>query len=89
MTIATNFYDQIFNQVNSIVDAAIEHGGDAGGPYYSSSKKLEESMVSLVKELNCFNDYMVTYLDEYKHIPKIINREEYFQITHSNGEFDF
>ena len=89
MNTATNFYNEIFNQVNIIVEAAIEHGGDAGGPYYSSPRKLEESMVSLVRELNCFKDYMVTYLDEYKHIPKIINREEYFQITHPNGEFDF
>ncbi len=88
MTIATDFYDRIFNQVNTIVEAAINHGGDVGGPYYSSPKKLEESMVSLVNELNCF-DYMVAYLDEYKHIPKIISKEEYFKITHPNGEFDF
>lgn len=89
MIIAMDFYNQIFNQVNTIVEAAINHGGDAGGPYYSSPKELENSMVSLVRELNCFNDYMVTYLDEYKHIPKIINREEYYKITHPNGEFDF
>ena len=47
MTIATDFYDRVFNQVNTIVEAAINHGGDVGGPYYSSPRKLEESMVSL------------------------------------------
>ena len=77
MNSAINFYNEIFNHVNNIVENAIEHGGDSGGPYYSSSKKLETSMVSFIKDLNCFNDYMVTYLDEYKHIPKIISREEY------------
>lgn len=85
MNIATNFYNEIFNHINNIVEAAIE----TEGPCYSPPKNLEKQMVELLRDLNCFKDYMVTYLDEDKHIPKIISREEYYKITHPNGEFDF
>lgn len=36
-------------KINAIIDEAIFHGGDCGGPYYSNSEKLREAMEDYLK----------------------------------------
>ena len=51
--------DEIINRINSLLDNAVAHGGDAGGPYYSNSKALMQALYNLLKALGLENDVVV------------------------------
>lgn len=48
--------------INAVISAAIDHGGDTGGPYYSNSDRLAKAMfrlrdwMGLRDELGVLND---------------------------------
>ena len=51
--------DEIINKINNLLDKAVAHGGDAGGPYYSNSKALMQALYNLLKALDLGNDVIV------------------------------
>ena len=40
-------------KVNAVIEDAIMHGGDWGGPYYSEPERLKESVSALAEEIGC------------------------------------
>ena len=86
MNSTINFYNEIFYLINSIIEAAVKF--DRKAPDHSNYITLYDSITKLIIDLNCYHDYIIVSSKESK-IPKIINREEYYEITHSNGEIDF
>ena len=60
-----NFYAE---KMNKVILAAIEHGGDAGGAYFSCQSKLENEMKELLHVITDFADYYKVdniYIEEF------------------------
>lgn len=59
--------------LNNVIDYAVEHGGDLGGPYYSSPDELAEAMDNLVSSLG--DDYYWKWDDpKSQYIPSIYRK---------------
>jgi hypothetical protein len=72
--------DQI-ELINGIVEAACEHGGDSGGPYYSDWDPLYNHLLEWLKANQLDKDYEIISWDIYSEkennrydCPKIIKR---------------
>lgn len=56
-------WDIYAKNMNKVILAAIEHGGDAGGAYFSCPSKLEYEMKELLYTITDFaNYYKVDYI---------------------------
>lgn len=51
--------------INSIVEAAIEHGGDLGGPYYSEPGQLKIELNSYLEVKGLTGLYEVKFISGY------------------------
>lgn len=45
--------ETLIAKINAVIDAAIMHGGDRGGPYYCEPERLKESVAALAEEIGC------------------------------------
>lgn len=59
--------------INSLIVEAIDHGGDAGGPYGANTNRLTYAMQDLREVLN-LKDYQILWPDEI--YPQFININE-------------
>ena len=67
--------------INSIIEEAIEHGGDRGGAYFSNQEALEHSIILFLNWVG-LNKYVTLYKDS---IPKLIIKEKiYYEIGENN-----
>ena len=59
--------------LNNVIDYAVEHGGDLGGPYYSCPDELAEAMDNLVLSLG--DDYYWKWDDpKCQYIPSVYRK---------------
>ena len=58
--------------LNEVLNAAIEHGGDAGGPYFCNKEELQESIMRYLTVRGLNDEYIVINTD---HWPKIVKKE--------------
>lgn len=52
------YVDTFIEIINDIIETAIDHGGDSGGPYFSDTEKLEKEMRLLIKWAH-LDEYLV------------------------------
>lgn len=57
-------------QINKIVESAIYHGGDPGGPYFTASDSVYKSISEYLKLLKRDDQYIIDKDDG--HIPRIV-----------------
>ena len=68
--------------INSIIEEAIEHGGDCGGAYFSNQEALEHSIILFLNWVG-LNKYVTLYKDN---IPKLIIKEKIYCEIGENNE---
>lgn len=71
--------NEFIEQLNSVITTAIEHGGDAGGPYFCYPDKLFEELQNLVSLMD--KDLKVVwketgYSDSENMYPIIVNNRK-------------
>ena len=52
---------EIINKLNIIIQNAIDHGGDYGGPYFSCPDDLYKSIISLLEYIDKEHQLEVTW----------------------------
>ena len=55
--------EEIINKLNIIIQNAIDHGGDDGGPYFSCADDLYNSITSLLEDIDKEHQLQVTWED--------------------------
>ena len=53
--------DELIKSLNCLIESAIRHGGDYGGPYFDSPDDLEASTLQLLICLDLEDDYDVKW----------------------------
>ena len=43
---------ELLDKLNKVIETAIYHGGDYGGPYFTEFEELTKSLVEMIKILN-------------------------------------
>lgn len=56
---------ELVAMLNNVIEEAIMHGGDSGGPYYSNNKNLMESVRNILTFLEIDDIYKISDLDKY------------------------
>lgn len=65
--------DKQIELLNSVIEAAIAHGGDLGGAYYCYPDELAETMDALIASLG--DDYYWKWDDpKYKDVPSVYRK---------------
>ena len=59
--------------LNKILEAAVEHGGDSGGPYFCNEEDLEKSIMRYLIARRLDDEYIIT---DSSHYPKIVKKED-------------
>lgn len=54
--------------LNNVIENAVHHGGDVGGPYYSDKESLTKAMKRLLKWLDIYDGKVL--IDEDGYVPK-------------------
>ena len=67
---------EFIKQLNTVIETAIEHGGDAGGAYYCIPDVMLEEIKKLVKLLNDNRLVLVWNDKQYKRYPIIKFKDE-------------
>ena len=58
--------------LNRILNAAVEHGGDSGGPYFCNEEDLKKSIMGYLISRRLEDEYIII---DTAHCPKIIKKE--------------
>lgn len=61
----------VIDLINKVIEEAIYHGGDPGGPYFCNEKRLEEAVRELSEALECSYEW-----DEEKQHPQFIRLKQ-------------
>ena len=59
--------------LNRILEAAVEHGGDPGGPYFCNEEDLEKCIMRYLIARRLDDEYIIM---DSKHYPKIVKKED-------------
>lgn len=57
--------EEFIDMLNELIEEAIVHGGDTGGPYFSNPEGLEEIMKKILEALGLSDVYEIDLDDEY------------------------
>ena len=53
--------EEIIYKLNKVIENAIDHGGDDGGPYFSCPDDLYNSIISLLEDIDKEHQLEVTW----------------------------
>ena len=62
---------EIINKLNKVIETAIDHGGDDGGPYFICPDDLYNSITLLLEDIDKEHQLEVIWKDKYLGYPII------------------
>ena len=63
--------EEIIYKLNKVIENAIDHGGDDGGPYFICPDDLYNSIISLLEDIDKEHKLEVIWKDKYLGYPII------------------
>ena len=67
--------EEIIYKLNKVIENAIDHGGDDGGPYFSCPDDLYNSITSLLENIDKEHQLEVIWEDNYLGYPTIKSKQ--------------